>query len=563
MRAAASARSPVLVAAVLALLYVVLDPASADLAAQEYRVDLFAAEGLGLWDNGWYAGHHLPGYSLLFPALGSLLGVRLAGAACAVAAAWLFARLAAEHGGDGGRAGAVWFAVGTTTLLVTGRLTFALGIAVGLGALVVAAGGGRPRATPRRIAAATALAALSALASPIAALFLALAAVAWWLARRDAVAAWVGAGALAPVAALVVAFPEGGVEPFAVSAFWPALVATVAVGIAVGPERRVIRAACALYAVALLASFALDTPMGGNATRLGSLAAGPVLLAALASRRADERAGADSRAPAPPGGPARTVNPAPPTPPRPSWPLRRLLLAALAGGLAYWQLYPPARDWLGARDDPAVEAAYHAPLLARLQAERARRGPFRLEIPFTRNHWEARHVALHVPLARGWQRQLDVARNALFYEGRLTPARYRRWLEREAVAFVAVPGSPLDTSGVEEARLVTEGRVPGLREVWRGGDWRLFAVAGAAPLARGPARVTAIGADEITLRAAAPGTIVLAVRFTPYWRLAQGSGCVERGRGDRVRLRLRAPGTVRLVTTFALGRVTARGPRCT
>ncbi len=546
MARVAGGRAPVLVAAALAVLYLVADPPSADLAAQEYRVDLFAAEGVGLWDNGWYSGHHLPGYSVLFPPLGSLLGVGLAGAVTAVAAAWLFARLAAEHAGDGARAGALWFGAGTATLLVTGRLTFALGVAVGLAALLVAAGGGlragerRPPAA-RRTAAAVALAALTALASPIAALFLALAASAWWLVRREAVAAWVAAGALAPVAALVVAFPEGGIEPFSASAFWPALAATVAVGVAVGREQRVVRTACALYALALVASFVLETPMGGNATRLGSLAAGPVLLAAL-SRRPAGRAGAGSR--------GLSAG-------------RGLLLAALVVGLAYWQLYPPARDWLRARGDPSVEAAYHAPLLARLQAERARRGPFRLEIPFTRNHWEARHVALHVPLARGWQRQLDVARNQLFYEGRLTPLRYRRWLAREAVAFVAVPGVPLDSSAVEEARLVTQGRVPGLREVWRGGDWRLYAVAGAAPLARGPARVTAIGPDEITLRAAAAGTVDLAVRFTPYWRLAQGRGCVERSPADRVRLRLRTAGMVRLVTTFALSRVAARTPRCT
>jgi hypothetical protein len=69
-------------------------------------------------------------------------------------------------------------------------------------------------------------------------------------------------------------------------------------------------------------------------------------------------------------------------------------------------------------------------------------------------------------------------------------------------------------------------------------------------------------ADQITLRAAAAGAVDLAVRFTPYWRLAQGRGCVERGPADRVRLRLRAHGTLRLVTTLALGRVAARGPRC-
>ena len=50
----------------------------------------------------------------------------------------------------------------------------------------------------------------------------------------------------------------------------------------------------------------------------------------------------------------------------------------------------------------------------------------------------------------------------------------------------------------------------------------------------------------------------LAVRFTPYWRLAEGAGCVARSPDDRTLLRLRAAGEVRLVTTFALGRIGAR-----
>ena len=70
---------------------------SADLAAQEYRADL----GLTLWNNGWFAGHHTPGYSVLFPPLGGALGVRLTGALAAVAAAALFAPLARRHGADG------------------------------------------------------------------------------------------------------------------------------------------------------------------------------------------------------------------------------------------------------------------------------------------------------------------------------------------------------------------------------------------------------------------------------------------------------------------------------
>ena len=519
-----------LVAAVPAVLYVLLEPPSADLAAQEYRVDLFAAQGLGLWDNGWYGGHHLPGYSVLFPPLGDLLSPQAAGALAAVAAAALGAVLARRGLGAGPRATAagLWFAIATATLLLTGRLTFALGVAAGIGALVVAAG---PRSRGRT-AAAVALGLAAALASPVAALFLAMASVAWALAERDLRAAGPAAGALAGVGALVLAFPEGGVEPFAGSAFWPALAATVAVGIAAGREHRVIRTACLLYAVALVASFVLDTPMGGNATRLGSLVAGPVLAGVAWGVRA----------------PARTA-----------------ALGALAVALAYWQWFPPVRDWTRAAGDPSVEAAFHEPLLERLEAEQARRGPLRLEVPFTENHWEARWIPLRVPLARGWQRQLDVERNPLFYDGRLTPGRLRRWLEDEAVAFVAVPRVDLDRAGRAEAALVTAGRVRGLRLVWRSADWRLYVVDGARPLAApGPAGavITALTPDEIRLRVRRAGDVRLAVRFTPYWRLARGSGCVARTADDRTLLRLRAGGEVRVVTTFAPGRIRARSPRC-
>ena len=87
-------------AALGAAAYLLLDPRSADLAAQQYRAGLVRDHGLGLWDKGWFAGHHTPGYSVLSPPLGALLGVRLAGALAAFAAATLFARLAARRWGE-------------------------------------------------------------------------------------------------------------------------------------------------------------------------------------------------------------------------------------------------------------------------------------------------------------------------------------------------------------------------------------------------------------------------------------------------------------------------------
>src|SRR5690242_17517388 len=58
---------PTLAAAVIATAYVIVAPRSEDLAAHLLRARLFDAEGFGIWNNWWYAGHNLPGYSVLFP----------------------------------------------------------------------------------------------------------------------------------------------------------------------------------------------------------------------------------------------------------------------------------------------------------------------------------------------------------------------------------------------------------------------------------------------------------------------------------------------------------------
>src|SRR3954447_10656968 len=91
-----AAAGAALLAGAIAAAYLVTAPASADLAAQVYRAGLFQRAGWLLWDNAWYGGHPLPGYSVLFPPVGALLGVRLAGALSVVAAAALFGALARE-----------------------------------------------------------------------------------------------------------------------------------------------------------------------------------------------------------------------------------------------------------------------------------------------------------------------------------------------------------------------------------------------------------------------------------------------------------------------------------
>jgi hypothetical protein len=52
------------------------------------------------------------------------------------------------------------------------------------------------------------------------------------------------------------------------------------------------------------------------------------------------------------------------------------------------------------------------------------------------------------------------------------------------------------------------------------------------------------------------------VRWSPYWALVRGSGCVERGPDDLVRLRVRRAGQLRLDFRFEFGRLFSRGARC-
>ena len=164
-------------AAVLAGVYLVVQPYSADLAAQTYRTWLFEHAGFVVWDNGWYAGHHVPSYSILFPPLAAWTSPQWVGAVAAVVTAWAFERLVGDDAGA--RPAAWWFAAGTAVSLYTGRLTFALGLMFAVLAVLAL--------RRERLVWSGALGALAALASPVAAAFLALALVAWWWSTRRTV----------------------------------------------------------------------------------------------------------------------------------------------------------------------------------------------------------------------------------------------------------------------------------------------------------------------------------------------------------------------------------------
>ena len=493
--------APVVVAALLAAGYLIVQPVGADLPAQLLRVRLFATQGFGLWDNWWYGGHYLLGYSVLFPPLGWLLGPRLLGALASVGTAAACGELARDSYGDDAWLGATWLGAATVAELLSGRLTFALGLC---GAAVTALLLERRR--PRWAAV---LACLTALASPVAALLAALAAV---VARRPPVVT----AALAPVLALAVAFPTGGHQPFAFGTLWP-LLAAGALILALRPGR-VISSATLLYLLGCLLAFAVPTPLGSNAARLGELVAGPLVALLLVPRRA--------------------------------W----LLLALVAAPLGYLQLHDAFTDLQHGAG--AAGRSYYAPLIAFLHRQG---GHWRVEVPFTAGHWESYWLAGQVPLARGWERQTDIADNPLFYAPRLSAARYEAWLHRLAVRYVAVADAPPDYSARAELRLIRR-RPSYLHRLRRLPHWTVYAVAHPAPLVSG-ARLTAIGPSRIRLAVARPRRIYLRVRWSPYWQLSGVRGCVEPA-GQFTAITADGSGRAELDIAFSAGRIDARSERC-
>jgi hypothetical protein len=512
---------PTLTAAIIAAIYVIVAPRSEDLAAHLLRAKLFATEGFGLWNNWWYAGHHIPGYSVLFPPLAALLTPQIIAAISAPVSAALFESVAHRRFGADAWLGALWFGVATSVNLFTGRLTFAVGLVPALGAVLAL--------QRRRPALAAACAALTALASPVDALFVAAAgaahAIAAYLKYRRIGLALPGLGVIAgagvPVLALAVAFPEGGVEPFAFSALWPIVLIAILAVVVVPHRDDALRVGAALYAVGCLVAYAVPSPVGSNATRLGPLLAGPLLALIW-------------------------------------WPRHRIALLAAALPLLYLQWQAPVRDLRTADDNREVTFSYFQPTMNYLSRQAG--PPFRIEIPFTLFHWEASEVAPEFPLARGWERQLDTKYNALFYDGRLTPARYHAWLHQLAVRFVAVSDAELDYSAKQEIGLIDHG-LPYLRLVHRARHWRIYAVTDPTPIVQGAATLQRLGPNSLTLDAQRAGTALIRVRWTPYWAVTQGSGCVTPADGF-TQLRIRRPGPMRVSIQFSLARIGATSTRC-
>ncbi len=508
---------PEILTAILCGIVIAVGQRGPDLPAQAYRVFLVRHHGLVAYDTHWYAGHPLPGYSLLFPPLAAVLGARLVGALACIAGTALFARLLRGRARGGDDLAILWFAVVSVVDLVVGRLPFALGLTLGLAALVAV--------KERHRWWALVLAVLCSCASPLAGAYLLLAAAAWWPdIRRRALPA---AGALVGIIAAAL-FGEGGWFPFPWTTLLIILLLSLGGFIIVPREQRLVRRALLLYGASGIVLFPFSNPIGGNMIRLGAMLGGPVItLALLRGRR-----------------PWFGVD-------------RRLVLGVVSIPLLIWSFAPLPTAFAVGCDNPSAHSAYYTGLLRYLDAHNAAAG--RLEVPLTDSRWEADYLAAKVSLARGWERQLDRGRNDVLYDVNLSARAYHRWLLANGVRWVALPDVKLDDSENGEGRLLGDHTPSYLDLVWQNKHWKLWAVRDARPIVSGPARLVKIGVSSIELNATGIGSATVLVRWTRFWRVTKGHACVAPTPDGWTRVDIQRPGPITVAANVNIGSLAGAG----
>ena len=487
-----------------------------DLAAQQAWAEFASRHGGSAYSLFWYGGMHTANYSLISPYLMATFGVRTVTVLAGLLATWLAAVLLVRSGIRRPLGPALLASLALWCNVASGRTTFALGVAFGLAACV-------PLTRERRLSLAVAYAALATMASPVAGLFLVVAGAGYALVRDWGRAAALIAPPFVVVAVITLLFPFKGEQLMPADRIWPPVLFG-AVLFALAPRRWwVLRWGGLVYAAGTVLTYLIPSPIGTNVERLAELFAPTALLAALLAQREQRQ--------------------------------RRRLVA-----LAVTLIVSVA--WLGTKTVDDLRISTKVPAWAadtrgvvraldRLGAERTR-----VEVVPARNHREATALAPHVNLARGWNRQLDIERGRLFYDGTFSESTYRAWLDRWAVGFVVLPAGKPDGFAEDEARLVRS-RPAWLEPVWQDAHWQVFRVREAVPLVSSPGSVVRASGAEVVVRMPGPGSVTVRIAYSP-WLYAEG-GCLKK-RGEFTRLTVTEPGVYRISSGY--GPSPGPAPRC-
>lgn len=510
-------RVPVVAVAVVIPLYAVwaavLATGGGDLAAQLAWSGFTARHPGAAYNLSWYGGTHTANYSVFSSYVMAFFGVRVVSVAAGIAGTWLMALLFVRRGVPHAVLPAVLAALTLWCNVASGRTTFALGVAIGLVACLYV----------HRSVTAVVAGALATMASPVAGLFLVVAGAAYLLDRQWRKGVVLMVPFFAVVGATTVLFPFEGEQPMHANRLWMPIVvcAVLAVAAPLGREWRLLRYGAVVYAVGVLLTFLVASPIGTNVERLLGLVAVPVLFAAVLALVREK-----------------------------AWARTAMMAVALVLS-ANWLVDKTVDDlhvstavpsWASRTEGVVAE-------LHRLDADLGR-----VEVVPARNHREAAVLAPHVNMARGWNRQLDVERGRLFYEGALSPADYRAWLDRWAVGYVVLHHGQPDGPAEAEAALVRAGQ-PWLKRVWQDAGWSIYRVRGAKPLVEAPAEVVRGDDAELVVRMPEAGSVTVRLAHSPWLRVRgiEGAtgGCLRRD-GEWTRLTVPKAGTYRLDSAYRL-----------
>jgi hypothetical protein len=280
------------------------------------------------------------------------------------------------------------------------------------------------------------------------------------------------------------------------------------------------------YLVVSLVSFAVKNPVGGDVARLGQLVALPLVWHLMPTMRG------------------------------PTGKLRIGLVGVLVAAAAAWSVYPAASAASRGMSDPSRHHAYYAGLLRFLNRQYPRRG--RIEVVFTREHWESLWVARAFPIARGWERQTDRRVSGVLYHP-LTSATYYSWLRRNAVTFVALPDVPIDYGGHAEATLLQHPPAY-LRPAYHDAHWRVWRVLRPGALVSGPARTRSLGAASFVLGFRRRGEASVRIHGSDLWQVASGHACLRTIRGGWLAVRARRAGRVAVRARLSLDALIGKSP---
>jgi hypothetical protein len=523
MRLAREAVLSAAAAGTLAALLAWLGPPGTDFAAHSYQRTLFLEHGFTLWNNFWYAGRYsFVTYSVIYYPLAAFFGIRLLAVATIALAALAFAFVVGREWGLAARWSSRTFAVVWAGIVLSAAFPFALGMAFALLALWALQARARLRFA--------ALAILTLAASPLAFLLLGLVVLGTGAARLDRLRRNWGAGALMIAVGLAEVvlwrmFPDGGRFPFSAPELAAAIVFCVVLLAMTWrvEDARILRFFFAIYAAAIMTMYFVPSAIGENIARL-RFAAIPLTVLVFSLRR---------------------------------WQPRIVGVVALVLAI-WWNVSPLAWSLVKNQIDETASPTTWSPAVSFLRTHLG--AAYRVEAVDTATHSAAVYLAeANIPLARGWYRQDDFPQNEVLY-GHPGAKAYIAWLRRLGVRYVVLTQGPSDYSARAEAKLLRSGRTP-LLPVFATHELTIYRVPGARPIAPG---LLALTESHIRIAVRHPGTVRIAVRYSPYWHASKG--CLSKGRDGMLRLTNKRPRVVsisfRVNASRALGALAGEQPDC-